>query len=226
MQRLGLIILLIIACCNITNAQKYIGRDSVIFSCPNEHYIVQNLNNGHRGVVTSKGKIIVPIEWSIIKRTIYHNKYYYLTVDIDSYVKPLHGIYSTEGEELLPCVYYNIVDANSSLGYVFVSRGADKWGIVNLQTGKEVVRCLYSSIENFDDACRYVKVKNHKGKYGIIDYSHNVIIPCIYTLIEFSPNGNIQAWLRYSRNENQQEYDIYDSSFKIINKKRLPWTIY
>lgn len=135
----------------------------------NSNHTMKVQNGEYYGVIDSKGKEIIPIEYqsistsqtgiSIVKKD---NKY---------------GLIDQEGKIIIPLKYEQI---NTFQDYGYKVKIGDKYGLVD-QNDKEILPIVYDS---FFIAGPYYYGVVKDNKYGIIDHNGNIMIPFEYDHIE------------------------------------------
>ena len=159
----------------------------IIFSNQDNYKLTRNLYSGQlieiqkndkRGVIDSRGKIIVPCiydyifikgEDEVIQVTINHK----------------WGIYNKNGIEIIPCIYNGLEYFESHK--LFFGEKDKKFGLFDME-GNNISPFIYDSHSDWWESDELIFVEKGR-KFGFINNNGDEIIPCIYDEVQGFKNG-------------------------------------
>jgi len=221
-------------------AKSYISEDFLGIQNGIEIYSIYDKKTDSRGVATSDGKLIIPIEYSQIKRSIDNN---IMAIDKDNQKR----VFTSDGNLLIPPIYDDIQNLNGH----FLIKKDGKYGLLTSENEiifpvkydsivskyylnskdyilKEGDKLTYSKNgENinipYDNATFFAKHKNFiivykNNKIGLYNIEQNkFIIPAQYDKIDITNN----IYAPFFIVEDSKSYGIYDSQGNIVYKPDL-----
>lgn len=142
--------------------------------------------NGNWGVIDNTGKMLVPFKYD------YHISSYTeglaITVMGDGFDNS-YGLIDSNGNELVPCKYYQMRNFSDGLAAVAVGGYLNsKCGFIDT-TGKEVIPCQYASVGNFSNG--FAAAEDLNGKWGIIDKTGKEVVPFQYKDVTGFPEREV-----------------------------------
>lgn len=189
------------------------NTDEIGQEVANKRIITKSEKNNRYGLEDFDRNVIIPHQFA---RLHFAGDYNYLV----GYKNGKHGVFDTDGNKLLPCVFDDIRTSNVSAGARIAVCQKNKWFAVDL-FGNRLLSKNYEYLSECSPLGFYVFGSNNK--YGIIDSDEHIIVPAKYSILYWIDDNRLCCGMSKCRfysipfGESSHHYSIAVSVYGVID---------